>query len=166
MAIKKDHDGNALKKKFGYWRYAGVLRIEKDLIINGYGDEPQLGVTIKLEGYDSIEHRELVKQGLAQCEFHHEFIICNWRELKQDVRPATVAEKKEWYAARGAVPEWSDAEWKDLQHDVVTKQEVIEHKDYDRFMLAIGTKEEAEVAYDIFKTHKFSADFYEGAVDV
>lgn len=171
MAIEKDHDGNALKRNFGYWRYAGVLRVVTDLVIAFY-DEKQPGFIIKLEGYDSIEHRELVKQGVAQCEFFHEFAICNWREVKQETRPATVAEKKKLYQERAVsvpgfqVPDLTDEQWQELPYDILLSEEIIEHNDYDRFAAAVGTKDEAAVAYDIFKTHKFSADFAAGGVDV
>ena len=165
MAILKNHDGNVLKRNFSYWRYAGVIRYVNDLVIRHY-DEPQAGVVIKLEGYDSAEHRNLVKLGQASCEFFHEFVICNWIEVTQTTRPATVAEKKAAFAPRIPAEELTDEEWASVKYDIVTDEEIVEHKDLERFMAAVGTNQEAAVAYDIFKTHKFSSDFYEGAEDV
>lgn len=163
MALEKSHEvydhvrkGNRATP-LSYWRYAGVLRFETL--------EPPhtiLGkvAVIKLDGYVSAESRATSKDSGAIADFTHEFLLGNWQETFTETRPATIEEKK---AAR---PDLNDEYIEKIIVDIIVKETVVDHNDFDDFMKDFGTAKEAETAYRILKSTAIHTDFFGGSVDV
>lgn len=193
MSIEKNCIVNNRATPLKYWRYEGLASLQDH--INPATGEKQKVAIVLLGGYVNADFRQQAKEHKRGPDHVIDFMIRNWKERVQEARPATLEEKKfhnpgfrvyeeitevvnekveedgeekvvSKEVKRQVEREWTDEEWDAYQFDIVTRDEWVAHNDFDKYSAAIGTDNEAAVAYEIFKTNEHSQHFFDGAKDV
>lgn len=171
MAIKKDGHIEANKATpITYWKYAGFDRLVKNVIRPeaAADDEgqpiPQKGVVILLDGYTSqdIRNSDGVKSDGLEPDKTHEFILFNWIERTQNTRPATLEEKK----TQKQFKDKTDDELNAIDVDILLGENETPHNDFDIYMKAINTPDEAKITYGLLKAGPCSRHFFSDATDI
>ena len=159
MAIEKEQVIGNKATPISYWRYAGLKSLGT---INDPQEGPIQAAVILADGYASEDAREAAKTNGRIADHTVEFLITNWKERVQEARPATVEEKK----LHNPTLEMTDEEWESYPFDIVTRDELVPHNDLDAFRAALGGPDEAKVAYRLFKSNKYSFEFFKEGKDV
>lgn len=181
MAITKNYIHANRATPITYWKYAGMDRFVNLKESDGHTLTGP-GVVILLDGYINQESRDAARENGRGPDQVVEFLITNWVDPVQEVRPATVEEKKaKWPGLAGVrtVDEdgnvtWVGAQlteegWAAMPMDIVVSEQKVPHNDYNDFRAALLTGDEdliAKTAYEILKRCNTSANFFDGALDV